>query len=420
MSKIELTTLPNGIRIITDSVKSVDSVAMGIWIDAGTRHEDMNVNGIAHMTEHMLFKGTKKRNALQIAQEIENVGGHVNAYTSRDITAYHIHLLKDDMALAADILSDMVLNSVMPDDEVERERQVILQEIGMTLDTPDDLVFDLHQERAYPDQALGAPILGTADIIKTMKRETLMDYVDRFYTGSRMVISASGHVEHDDFVKLITDLFAACPSDKDHKVSAAHYKGGELRHEKDLEQSHVIVGFQGFSRLDDQYYAMLLLSTILGGGMSSRLFQEIRENRGLAYSVFSFHYGYQDDGLFGVYAGTGPGDLPELIPAMCGELEKATHTLTEDELIKAKTQIRASTLMGRESMLRRTNMQAKHLIHHGEILNIHERLEEIETVSLDQVHKVAAKIFATTPTVTALGPLEKLEPYDQIKNRLAA
>lgn len=421
MTTIKMTELPSGLRVITDTVNTVESVAIGAWVDAGSRHEDMEVNGIAHMTEHMMFKGTPTRSAQRIAEEIEDFGGHVNAYTSRDVTAYHIHALKENLHQATDIIADLIINSNMPDEEVERERHVVLQEIGMTIDTPDDLVFDLHQECAFPDQPLGAPILGTVEIIKNMSRDALMNNVANNYTANNMVVSAAGNLDHDELVAYVAEQFDNCPKgNKKRAMLTSEYKGGELRQERESEQSHIILGFQGISRHDDDYYAMTLLSSILGSGMSSRLFQEIRERRGLAYSVFSYHYAYQDNGMFGIYTGTGPDDLPELIPALCSELLRISDDAAQNELDRAITQVKSTTLMGQESMMRRINSQAKHLIYHDEIIDIHERITKIEAVTLDDIKNVARRVFATKPTLTALGPLEKLESFDKIEERLKA
>jgi predicted Zn-dependent peptidase len=418
---IELSTLPSGLRVITDHVPSVDSVALGIWADVGTRDEDLAHNGVAHMVEHMLFKGTAKRDAARIAEEIEDVGGQVNAWTSREMTAYHIHLLKEDMPLALDVLADIVQNASMPEEEIARERHVILQEIGMTADTPDDLVFDHYQETAYPGQALGAPILGRAEIVGGMDRDTMMGYVRRFYTAKRLVVSAAGNVNHAGFAARVRDLFGGLPEGGE---AAAHlkadYKGGESRVEKTLEQAHVVLGFRGVPRKDRDYYAATGLATILGGGMSSRLFQEIREKRGLVYSVFSFHSAYQDDGQFAVYAGTGADDLEELVPVLCDEILKATHTITEAELARARAQMKASLVMGRESMMSRAGQQAKQLIHFGTMLDVAEKVRMIDDLTLERIHGMAKRIFSAKPTLASLGPVEKLESYDGIVKRMAA
>lgn len=416
---IELTTLPNGLRILTDTVKEVDSIAMGVWVDVGTRHEDMKDSGVAHMVEHMLFKGTASRNTTQIVEQLEEVGADVNAYTGREITAYHVRLLKEDMPLALDIYSDFIQNSTMPEEEIERERGVILQEIDMYNDQPDEQVFDFYQEKAYPGQTLGASILGDPQIIKTMKRDVMMDYVRRFYTPGRLVVSAAGHVDHDDFVRRVTDSFTDLPPDMTFAPKPALYEGGDHRVEKDTEQSHILIGFRGMERRHENMFGVVALATILGGGMSSRLYQEIREKRGLVYSIFSFHTTYQDDGQFAVYAGTSPEHLPELVPVVCDEIMKFADTLTEKELDRAKAQMRANLLMGRESMMSRANQQAKHLVHFNEVLNTQEKISKINQLTVEDVAKAARRIFASKPTVAALGPIGQLESYDQICKRLS-
>lgn len=418
---LQMTTLDNGLRVITDTVTEVESVAIGIWAGVGTRHEDMAVNGVAHMVEHMLFKGTHTRNAARIAEEVEDVGGSMNAYTSRDITAYHIHVLKEHCELALEILADLVQNSTMPQEEVERERAVILQEIGMSLDTPDDLVFDNYQEAAYPGQAIGAPILGKSSIISGMQRNMLTGYVQKFYTPARLVISAAGNIRHDDLVTRAMHLFENLPANQDTVTPRALYQGGESRLEKDLEQSHVVLGFQSISRHDPRYFDAIALSTILGGGMSSRLFQEVREKRGLVYTVSSFHSSYADDGQFVLYAGTGPDRLPELMPVLCDEIHKIVQDPVKGtELARAKTQMRSNLLMARESMMTRAGQQAKHLINFRGVLDIDHLLKEIDMISIESVQALAQTIFSSKPTLAALGPLEHLESYDSIAARLAA
>ena len=418
MTDIQITQLKNGLRVITDHVPSISSVAMGAWIASGTRNEDLTYNGAAHMLEHMLFKGTKNRNAVQIAEDIENVGGSMNAYTSREITSYHMHLLKDDIALAADVLADMVQHSTLPDDEIERERHVILQEIGMSHDTPDDLIFDEYYECAYPDQGLGAPILGRPNIIKAMGREPLFDYMKTHYCPPRMVISAAGAVDHDEFVALIEEKFQDLPDGGDDGFTSAQYQGGDHRMEKDLEQAHIILGFEGLPKTHEDFYGVQALSNVLGGSMSSRLFQEVREKRGLVYSIFSFHYSYRDAGQFGIYAGTGPDDLAELVPVVCDELIGIGENLKEDELDRAKTQMKAGLLMGRESMMTRADQQAKYLLQRDKVLNPDKLVQEIENIDLERIKNCARKIFSSKPTLAALGPLSQLEDYNSVSDRI--
>jgi predicted Zn-dependent peptidase len=420
MSGIKMTTLPTGLRVITDTVESMHSVALGIWTGVGTRHENMAENGVAHMVEHMLFKGTPGRTAAQIAEQIENVGGSINAYTSREITSYHIHLLKNDVALGMDMLADMYQSSLLPDDEIERERQVILQEIGMNNDTPDDLVFDQYFEQSYPGQTMGAPILGRPDIISGMSRDSLQNYIHRFYSPERTVISAAGGIEHEEIVDLAARLFARLPKGEHTDAEGALYQGGEMRTEKDLEQAHIILGFEGLSRHDADYYAVQALSTLLGGGMSSRLFQEIREKRGLVYSIYSFHSGYQDSGLFGIYAGTGPEKLPEMMPVICDEVLKIAGQVTQAELDRAKAQLRASLLMGRESMMTRADQQAKHVLFRDTVYQSENVLKKVDAIDLPAIARVAGRIFVSRPTLAALGPVKSLESFDALQNRLRA
>lgn len=420
MSEIKISKLKNGLRIITDSDPESYSVAVGIWAGVGTRNEDLAHNGVAHMVEHMLFKGTKKRSPLAIAEEIENVGGHMNAYTSKEMTAYYIHLLKDDLPLALDVLADIYLNAILPEDEIERERHVILQEIGQAQDTPDDLIFDNYYEAAYPGQGLGVPILGRAHNISRMQKTVMQDYIGGFYTAGRTIIAAAGNLNHDVFVKQVEDLFGGMNSGDANSLACASYQGGDHRQNKSLEQAHVVLGFEGLNRLDDDYATAQVLSTVLGGGMSSRLFQEVREKRGLVYSIYSFHSGYIDSGQFGIYAGTGPKDLKKLVPVVCDEILSVTQKVTSEELRRAKAQIKAALLIGRESMLNRAEQQAKYLHYKGKAFDIDKTLEKMEAIGEADIKRVAKRIFSGRPTLASLGPVEKLESYEKVAARLAA
>ncbi|MBI1326811.1 MAG: insulinase family protein [Alphaproteobacteria bacterium] len=417
---IQISTLSSGLRIITDPIDNVESVAIGIYAAVGTRHEDMPENGIAHMVEHMLFKGTPTRSAKDIVDIIEGAGGHMNAYTSREVTSYHIHCLKEQAPLALEILSDMVQNPTMPEDEISRERNVILQEIGMVNDSPDELVFDLFQENAFPGQALGAPILGRENIIRALSREQMMHYVQTHYAADNIVVSAAGNVCHDDIVLWAEKFFRNLPEKHSSGTTAARYKGGEMRIERKLEQAHIVLGFEGMGRDSKRVDAVRALSMVLGGGMSSRLFQEIREKRGLAYSVYSFQYPYADSGLFGIYAGTDPERLQELVPAITDVLRGLADTLADEEIVKAKTLMRSNFLMSRESMMTRADQQAKHLLHFGKALDVQKRLQKIEALDRHAIIQAANDIFVRPPTLTALGPVSALEPYDKIEKRLAA
>ena len=301
----QLSTLANGLRVATDRVDTVDTVSLGIWVDVGTRHEAADINGVAHFLEHMAFKGTERRSALAIAEEIEAVGGHLNAYTSRESTAYYAKVLKEDVPLALDILSDILQHSTFEPQELERERAVILQEIGQANDTPDDIIFDHFQECAYPDQAMGRPVLGRPEIIRQLGRDAVLAYLRDHYGAQRMVLAAAGNLDHDHVASLAEKLLGDLPAERSATTEPARYAGGDRREERDLEQLHLVLGFPGPVLGDPDFYAASVLSTAFGGGMSSRLFQEIREKRGLVYTIHSFVHGYRDGGLFGIYAGTG-------------------------------------------------------------------------------------------------------------------
>ncbi|PZP56951.1 MAG: peptidase M16 [Micavibrio aeruginosavorus] len=414
------TTLQNGLRIVTDTVTTVETVALGVWAAVGTRHEQMSQNGVAHMVEHMLFKGTPSMNAQKIAEVIEDVGGNMNAYTGREMTAYYVHLLKEHLDLALEVLADILQNSTMPEDEVERERGVILQEIKMYADSPDQQVFDNFQEAAYPGQALGAPGLGKSDIIAAMRRDTLFDYVKAHYAPSKLVISAAGPIDHDEFVAKVEKLFSNLPNGSKDDFRAANYNPVLSLNEKTTEQSHVVLGFKGIKRLDERYSAMRLLSAILGGGMSSRLFQEVREKRGLVYSIYSFHDAFLDDGLFGIYAGTGPEHLEEMMPVVLGEIKSITDKITEAELARAKAQIKAGMLMARESIMTRCDQQARHMIYFNTPFDASTLVQRIDAVQAKDISDLSAEIFASQPTLAAIGPLGNMMDYETIRQKLAA
>ncbi|MEH6525779.1 MAG: pitrilysin family protein, partial [Sneathiella sp.] len=302
---LKVSTLSNGLRVISDPMPGLETAAVGVWVDTGARHETVAENGISHVLEHMAFKGTEKRSALEIAEVIEAVGGHLNAYTSRDQTAYFARVLKADVPLAVDILGDILQHSSFDDTELGREKEVIVQEIGQTQDTPDDIIFDHLQETAYPDQPLGRSILGTSAKVRGFGRDTISGYMKKRYLASKMVLSASGAIDHDELVRMAEQAFSELPTNGATNMETALYKGGEFLENRELEQIHFALSVPGVAYGDDDFYTSQILSGLLGGGMSSRLFQELRERRGLCYSVFSFASSFADTGLFTVYAGTG-------------------------------------------------------------------------------------------------------------------
>ncbi len=415
---VRVTTLENGMRVLTDAMDSVETVSLGVWVDVGTRHEPAEVNGVAHLLEHMAFKGTERRSALDIAAEIEAVGGHLNAYTSREHTAYYAKVLKEDTALAVDILADILQHSVFDPKELERERAVILQEIGQAIDTPDDIIFDLFQERAFPDQAMGRPVLGRAEIVSRIDRDTVAGYMRRHYGAPGMLLAAAGNVDHDALVALARRAFMRLAGERTGRSEPARYVGGDLREERDLEQVHVVLGFPGFPFADEDYYAASVVSSALGGGMSSRLFQEVREKRGLVYAIYSFTHAYSDGGLFGIYAGTGEEEVEELMPVLCDEIRRLGEGLEPAELERARAQLKAGLLMSLESTTARCEQQAAHMLVFGQPLDLGEMVARIDAVDAAAVARVARRLRAAPPTLTALGPIGRIEPYRRIAERL--
>jgi len=420
MSGAQVSTLPNGLRVVTDQMDGVETASLGVWVDVGTRNEPAEINGVAHLLEHMAFKGTKRRSARAIAEEIETVGGHLNAYTSREHTAYYARVLKDDVPLAVDILADILQFSVFDPEELERERTVILQEIGQALDTPDDVIFDHFQEQAFPDQGLGRSVLGQSEIIKRISSEEIAAYMRLHYAPSRMVLSAAGAVDHDRIVAMAGEAFGDMVGAPPNGPEPARYIGGGRREKKDLEQVHLVLGFPSVSYADPEYYVVSVLSTLLGGGMSSRLFQEIREKRGLVYTIYSFAAAYADGGLFGVYAGTGADEVKELIPVLCDELSRTASSLDEAEIARAKAQLKASLLMGLESSASRAEHQASQMLIFGRPITTREIVAKVDAVDRAAVATAARAIFSAAPTFSALGPIRKVESFDRIARRLSA
>ena len=419
MNTVRTSTLANGIRVVTDRMASVQTASVGVWIGAGSRHEPAEINGVAHLLEHMAFKGTHRRTAPEIVREIEDVGGHINAYTSREQTAYYAKVLKDDTRLAFDILSDILQNSVFNPDELARERAVVLQEIGQANDTPDDIVFDCFQSTAFPDQPLGRPVLGTPEIVTGMSRDAIMNYMGRVYGGSQMVLSAVGAIDHDEIVGMATELFGDIAPDSDAASPPGAYRGGDYREKRDLEQVNLVLGFPSFSYHDDDFYAAAVFTSLFGGGMSSRLFQEIREKRGLAYSVYAFSSYYMDCGYFAIYAGTGDSDLAELTPALCDEIQGLSSSLDEYDVKRARNQLKAATLMGLESTSSRCEQIAQQMLIFGRSMPLSEQIELIDAVDVPAVARVADRIFSGRPTLAAIGPVDSLMSYDDLCDRLA-
>lgn len=417
---IRVTQLDNGLTVATDTIPHVETVALGAFVSVGTRHEPAELNGVAHLLEHMALKGTERRSARDIAEEIENVGGQINAYTGRESTAFHAKVLKEHAELALDIVADVVRNPRFDPDELERERQVILQEIGQAHDTPDDIIFDHVQEVAFPEQGVGRPVLGRAANVASLSRDELMGYMRLHYGAQRMVVAAAGKIDHDRFVEMAQAKFGDMPRTDGADAEPARYVGGDFRESRPLEQVHVILGLPGVGYRDPDYYTAAVLATLLGGGMSSRLFQKVREERGLVYTVFAFHAAATDSGLFGVYAGTGAHEVAELLPVVCGEIADVVNTVSEAELDRARAQLKASILMSQESTSGRCEQLANHLLVYGRPVPTDEIVQGIEAVDGEAVRRLAARLAASRPTLTSLGPVEAVESFDTVASRFAA
>ncbi len=413
---IKQSVLKNGLRIITAERPQIESVSLGIWVHTGSASETAEDNGISHFIEHMVFKGTKKRNSLQISEDIENVGGSTNAYTSRHFTCFYAKMLKNDVELAADVICDFITSPVFDEGEMTKEKEVVVQEIKQCIDAPDDLVFDYFQETAFPNQATGRTILGTPELVRGFSKDRMFNYMNTHYTADNMVVVAVGNVNHDSFVKIIEERMGELNPKANFVEDKQIYVGGEKLVCKDIEQTHVVLGFKGASYKDDNYYKYSVLSTIFGGSMSSRLFQEIREKRGLVYTINSFNQALKNSGIFGIYAGTTPNELGQLLPVVIDESKKLMNELvSEVELNRAKTQIKASLLMSLESSSTTAEIMARQMVLFNRIIPSDEIVEKIESITREDLLKTAQGIFTTMPTYTILGcGKDKFLSYDEV------
>ena len=411
---VTVTELSSGLRVVSDTMDTVETVSLGAWVEAGTRDEDAAVNGISHLLEHMAFKGTKRRSAVEIVEEIEAVGGHLNAYTAHEQTAYYAKVMKDDVPLACDIIADILQHSVMDANELARERDVIVQEINQSHDTPDDIVFDYFQATAFPEQALGRPVLGTAALVQGMDSGVLLNYMAAHYSAPNIIFAAAGNLDHDALVRLAEDAFTALPAPQNHPREKANYVGGEMRETRDLEQVHLLLGLEGINFEDDDFHAAAIFSTILGGSMSSRLFQEVREKRGLAYAVYSYLGHYTDGGIFGVYAGTGRDEAQGLVPLVFDEIAKLCENASDAELARARAQVKAGVMMSRESTASRCEQLARQMMVFKRPIPVAETVELIDAVDAEAVRRVGERLLAGRPTVTALGPVAEMGEFAEL------
>ena len=413
--------LSNGFRIVSERMPGLKSAALGVWIMAGGRHERVEQNGIAHFLEHMAFKGTERRSARKIAEDIEDVGGYINAYTSREITAYFARVLEEDVALALDVISDIVLNPVFDEAEIEVERGVILQEIGQVHDTPDDVIFDWLQEVAYPEQPLGRTILGPSEYVRAFARSDLSGFVAEHYAPEKMILSVAGAVDHDAVIRLAEQLFGHLPRGNSRVVEPARFGGGERLEVKPLEQVHFALGYEVPSYRDDEFHTAQVHAGVLGGGMSSRLFQELRERRGLCYSISAQTGSYADTGLATIYAGTSADQIGELALLTIDELKRASADMTEAEVARARAQMKAGILMGLESPSARAERMARLVSIWGRVPDVEETLARIDSVTAAGVRDFAGRIQTTAqPALAMYGPVDQAPRLNELRERLAA
>jgi predicted Zn-dependent peptidase len=407
---VQVSTLPNGVRVVSEKLSQSETVAIGAWVAAGGRCETKENNGVSHFLEHMAFKGTTTRTAKQIAEEIERVGGYLNAYTAREETAYHVHLLKEDLAVGVEILSDILINPTFCAEELERERGVILQEIGRYQDSPDCIVFDHFQQTAYPDQPMGRSILGPQEVVSSLSVQDLRAYRDHLYRGPHFVVSAAGHVDHGTFVQLASQCFSGLPAaPSEHVLIPSHYQGGVFADARPLEQVHLTIGVESIAFGDPDYYVAALFNIILGSGMSSRLFQEVREKRGLVYSVHSSRDSYKDSGTLVIYAGTGEDKCEELVQILRDECHKMVEGVTKEEMQRARAQSKASLLMGAESAPAVCSRNAEHLLIYDRLIPREEIVARIEAVTDREVAHFTERLFSSdqAATLAVVGPVKE-------------
>jgi predicted Zn-dependent peptidase len=414
---VETTCLPNGLNVVTHAMPHMETVALGIWVKAGARDERAEENGTAHFLEHMAFKGTKRRNARDIAEEIESAGGEINAATGMETTTYYARVLKNDWRMALDILADILTESVLDDAELERERDVILQEIAAANDQPDDLVFDLAQAASYGSHPLGRSILGTEQSVGTFNRQTILAWRNRNYWASRIVVAAAGNIDHRAFAAEAEKLMGHIERGQQPQREPPHFVPLEQSQQKPLDQTHVVLSFAAPGYRDPEIYQLQVLSNILGGGMSSRLFQEVREKRGLCYSVFSFGSAYEDAGQLGIYAASSPENAEELLDVTSGVMMSAAEQVSDAEVARAKAQIKSSLVMNLESASSRADQIARQFLAFGKVPEISTLVSKVDEVTGDEVRKLATKIFCNnTPSLSAVGQLSHMSTHARIAN----
>jgi predicted Zn-dependent peptidase len=416
---VESTELPSGLRVVTDAMQGLETASLGVYFEAGARSESEAEQGLSHLLEHMAFKGTARRDARAIAEAIESAGGDLNAATSVESTAYYARVLREDCGLALDVLADILTNSLFDPRELEREKDVILQEIAALQDTPDDLVFDLFNAAAFPDQPIGRAILGTPEGVRRFDRNAIKTYLKKHYGAQTCVVAAAGAVDHARICDEVSEKFAGLPAFAPKKLPPARYVGGETIVSKRLEQTQVVVGFQGLSFADPENYAAHIFANAVGGGMASILFQEVRETRGLAYSIAAFHWSYLDTGLFGFEAATGGRNVRELVKVSLDALAEAAHGLKEADMARAKAQTKVALLTALESSSARAEQIARQTMIFGRVLPRQEMIARIDGLDLADVRAAGARLLRSAPTVAILGATAKAPGAADVSARLA-
>lgn len=420
---IEQTKLDNGLTVVSHTMPHLKTVSAGVWVASGSRHERENEHGISHLLEHMAFKGTAKRTPRQIAEEIEQVGGDLNAATSLELTAYYVRVLEGDDDLAIDILSDILTQPALDPEELEREKEVVLQEISGIQDVPDEIAYDLVQDAAFTAQSVGRPVIGTPESVAAFTCDDLKGMLARQYVPSRMVVSAAGAIRHDDLVRHARDKFDALPEGNGEDGSPARFIGGVRGSERAFGQSHMLFGFESPSYNDQRFYACQVFSGILGGGMSSRLFQEARENRGLCYSIYASAWGLFDGGMFNIHAATGEEQLDELRTVIINELHRAAGSGPDSkELARAKAGLKAGLLMSLESSSSRAEQMARQIIGFDRLFDADELIGNVEAVTSEDIRSFAESIaHSANPAVAIVGCGEaSLDIARDTRERLAA
>lgn len=415
----EITILDNGLRIITSARPQTETVTLGIWTNTGSAYENEKNNGISHFLEHMVFKGTKKRNTFQISEDIEDVGGSMNAYTSRESTVFYAKMLKNDLELATDVLSDFIMCPTFDKEEIGKEQDVVVQEIKQTYDDPSDIISDYFYQAAFDNQAMGRSILGPKENVCSFWGDDLREYMRTNYAAENMVVAAAGNLKHNDFVKMVGERMSTLQPKKSFTPETQKYTGGYFAENRDIKQLQSIIGFEGVSVFDEDFYVATILSCILGGGMSSRLFQEIREKRGLVYSIYSSSASYSQSGVFGVYAGLNAEEFSPYVTVLCDEFKKIVNESVNDkELQRAKVQIKASLLMSLENSSSVASKTARDYLFHNRSIPVEEIVEKIDSINKDDIQRVAGRIFSTNPTYTLVGQTAQCPSYEQIQNAI--